>query len=163
MLEATSLPEESHKQIVRKAFRSFDEDKSLRGWEALSLQISEFAEQCGQIGQQGSWAVYDCLVYDSVVRGGRLTDHRMNKHQEQRVSFRVADHFRGAGCRYKGIRCSRSFYLRSPTIQKVHRDCNQMQLVPSGSPTTIWQYARCVHGPADCVQCSGSHSGQPII
>ena len=36
--EATALPEESHKRIVRKAFKSFDGEGSvLRGGEALLI------------------------------------------------------------------------------------------------------------------------------
>ena len=37
MLEATALPEESHKLTVRKAFRSFDKEESLEGREARFL------------------------------------------------------------------------------------------------------------------------------
>ena len=64
----------------------------------------------------------DRSMCDGVLRGGCLTDHQMNELRVWRISFRVADYSRGAGCRYKGIGCSGSSYLRSPTIQEVHDD-----------------------------------------
>ena len=62
MLEAMALPEESHKSTVRKAFRSFDGEKSLREGGRASLYST--LSGVSSVGELVDWVAGLCMLVD---------------------------------------------------------------------------------------------------